>query len=144
MSMVSETLRSFFIFLERIGLVDVLLPFILVFAIVFGILEKTLVLGKDKRNANLIVAMMMAFMVVAVINYTNIINDIARIFGLLIIMVVAFALIYGLFGRNLQIIKKKEGSSGGRKPSSDRSGSGKSGKWKDLGNFDSSKPPFNE
>ena len=37
-------------FLDRLGVYDVLLPFILVFAIVFAILERTKVLGTEKMK----------------------------------------------------------------------------------------------
>lgn len=152
---VNPTLVNIFTFLQRLGLVDVLLPFVLVFVIVYGILDKVKILGKDSRNANLIVAMVMGFLVVGVINYVNIINDIVRLFGLLVIMVICFAIIYGLFGNDLQFIKKKSGASGGSTKSggsgsssgssrSSGSGPGKSGSWDKVGDFGPGSPPFNE
>lgn len=124
----NQTLVNIFTLLERIGLVDVLLPFALVFAIVYGILERVKVFGKDNRNANLIVAMVMGFLVVGVINYVNIINDIVRLFGLIVIMIICFALIYGLFGKDLAFIKKKTGSGGDDKGSSGSEGKKSDGK----------------
>jgi len=147
----NQTLVNIFKLMEQIGLVDVLLPFILVFVIVFGVLERTKVLGVGNRNANVIASMVIGLMIVAAVNYVNIINDIARLFGLLVVMAVAFALIYGMFGKDLKFIKKKkEGAgsggsgSGSQKSSGKKSDSGKSGKYEDLGEFNPSKPPFNE
>jgi len=50
--------------LQAIGLTDVLLPFFLVFTIVFAILQKTHLLGEGKKNFNVIIALVMAFGVV--------------------------------------------------------------------------------
>ena len=56
--------RGVIVFLEKLGVYDVVLPFLLVFTIVFAILEKTRVLGTDdidgkpwpKKNLNAVVA----------------------------------------------------------------------------------------
>ena len=40
--------------LEQIGLTDVLLPFFLIFTLVFAILQKTELLGHDKKNFNVV------------------------------------------------------------------------------------------
>jgi len=58
-------------FFEKIGIYDVVLPFLLTFTIIFAILEKTKVLGtfgkeKDsKKNLNAMVAFVMGFLVIA-------------------------------------------------------------------------------
>ena len=38
--------------LERWGVVDVLLPFLLIFTIIFADMEKSKILGEEKRNLN--------------------------------------------------------------------------------------------
>ena len=53
--------------LQRWGVIDVILPFILIFTIVFAVLEKTKVLGKEDhqvRKYATIVALVMAFAVI--------------------------------------------------------------------------------
>jgi preprotein translocase subunit YajC len=50
--------------LESWGLTDVLLPFLLVFVIVFAVLQKSQVLGKDRKNFNVVVALVMALGVI--------------------------------------------------------------------------------
>lgn len=50
--------------LELLGLTDVLLPFILIFTIVFSILQKTEILGERKKNLNVILSLVLAFSVI--------------------------------------------------------------------------------
>ncbi|MBI2143844.1 hypothetical protein HYU17_01675 [Candidatus Woesearchaeota archaeon] len=47
-----SALRGTFAFLNKIGIFDVVLPFLLVFTIVFAILEKTRVFGTEKVGSN--------------------------------------------------------------------------------------------
>ena len=51
-------------YLEVWGLADVLLPFILVFTIVFAVLQKSKLLGEERKNFNVIVALVVALSVV--------------------------------------------------------------------------------
>jgi hypothetical protein len=106
------------------------------------------VLGKGNKNANAIVAMVLGFLVVGVVNYTNIINDIARLFGLLVVMAIAFALIYGLFGKDISLIKKRDKSGTSKSGKADSSSSSKP-KATSNGDFDRFErkpgaPPFRE
>ncbi len=55
--------QDMIIALESTGLSDVLLPFLLVFTIVFAALKQTRILG-DERKFHVIIAMVMAFVVV--------------------------------------------------------------------------------
>jgi len=57
-------LNDFFESLDHWGLTDVLLPFLLVFTIVFAVLEKTKVLGQDKRNLNTVISLVLALSVI--------------------------------------------------------------------------------
>ena len=51
--------QDFFANLESWGFLDVVLPFILVFTIVFAALQKTKILGEGKKNYNVVVALVM-------------------------------------------------------------------------------------
>lgn len=68
--MVSPLEKSI-IFLQEFGFFDVVLPFLLVFTIVFAILEKTKIFGtegddkKPKKNLNSMVAFVISFFVIA-------------------------------------------------------------------------------
>ncbi|NQU98234.1 hypothetical protein HQ533_02100 [Candidatus Woesearchaeota archaeon] len=47
-----------------IGLIDVILPFLIVFTIIYASLEKSHILGKDSKKYNVIIALVMGFSVV--------------------------------------------------------------------------------
>ena len=57
-------LEEFVRMLESWGLMDVLLPFLLVFVVFFAILTKTKILGSDKRRFNAIFSLVVALMFV--------------------------------------------------------------------------------
>jgi uncharacterized membrane protein YozB (DUF420 family) len=57
-------LQDIIIALDNIGLRDVLLPFILIFAIVFAVLSNINLFGKDKKNINVVIALVLALTVV--------------------------------------------------------------------------------
>ena len=48
---------------QSAGIFDYLLPFLLVFAFVFGILQKTEILGKDNKSINILLAVVVGFLV---------------------------------------------------------------------------------
>jgi hypothetical protein len=92
-------------FFGRIGIYDVVLPFLLVFTIVFAILEKTRVLGTDtingtkytKKNLNAMVAFVVAFMVLASANLVQIITQVSSQMVILLLLSVFFLLLVGSF-----------------------------------------------
>ena len=57
-------LQDFFQSLDRWGLTDILLPFLLIFVIIYAIMQKTKVLGEDKKNLNVVVALVVALLVI--------------------------------------------------------------------------------
>ncbi|MCD6463918.1 hypothetical protein J7L02_00135 [Candidatus Woesearchaeota archaeon] len=56
--------QELMMYLEDLGVLDVLVPFILIFTIVFAVLQKSQILGKNKKNFNVIVALAIALAVV--------------------------------------------------------------------------------
>jgi hypothetical protein len=56
--------EDFFVQLDNWGLTDVLLPFLLIFTILFAIFQKSHILGEGKRNFNVAVSGIIAFMTV--------------------------------------------------------------------------------
>lgn len=90
-------------FLRKLGFFSVLLPFLLVFAIVFGILEKSKLFGTEKtgdkeypkRNLNSIVAFCVAFFVIAASNITGVIQATMPQIALVLIFIIAFLLLFG-------------------------------------------------
>jgi hypothetical protein len=92
-------------FLDDFGFFNVVLPFILVFAIVFAILEKTMILGsegeKDKKkprtSINSMVAFAVALFVVAATSVVSIIRESLPMIVLILIIVICFLLLAGSF-----------------------------------------------
>lgn len=92
-------------FFGEIGIYDIVLPFLLVFTIVFAILEKTKVLGIEKiegkeitkKNLNSMVAFVVAFLVIASTQLVAVINQVMANVVLLLILGVCFLLLVGVF-----------------------------------------------
>lgn len=92
-------------FFESIGIYDVVLPFLLVFTIVFAILEKTKVLGTveiegkkyPQKNLDAMAAFVMAFLVVASSKLVAIITDVSSQIVVLLLAAVFFLLLVGSF-----------------------------------------------
>ena len=92
-------------FLTDFGLFDVILPFLLVFAVVFGILEKTKILGSEKigdteytrKNLNAIVAFVLGLLVVAATKIVGVINQALPRISLLVVVSLSFLLAIGIF-----------------------------------------------
>ena len=92
--------------LTRVGLFDVILPFLLVFAIVFAALEKSRVFGVNKmeggveitkKNLNAIVALSIAFFVVASSRLVELITKFSSNATMIILFSVVFLMSAGLF-----------------------------------------------
>lgn len=92
-------------FFDSIGLFDVVLPFLLVFTIVFAILEKTKVLGTEdiegkkytKKNLNAIAAFVIAFLVIASSELVEIITKVSSNAVVVLFLSVLFLLLVGSF-----------------------------------------------
>ncbi len=92
-------------FLGKIGVYDVILPFLLVFTIIFAILEKTKILGIEKiegkeytkKNINSMVAFIIAFLVVASTKLVSVINEVMANVILLVLLSVCFLMLVGVF-----------------------------------------------
>lgn len=92
-------------FFKEFGLFDVVLPFLLVFSIVFAILEKTMILGVDKikekeypkRALNTTVAFVVAMFVVATNKIVMAINRALPNVVLLVVIIISFLMLVGIF-----------------------------------------------
>jgi hypothetical protein len=96
--MTDPAIHELFTQLVRLGLVDVLLPFVLVFAIVFGVLEKSRALGKEQHHPNELVAFAIAAIFVVSISLVNLMNKIIWAFSTLVVMAISAMIIIALFG----------------------------------------------
>ena len=92
-------------FFRDFGLFDVILPFLLVFTIIFAILEKTRILGTAKikgeelpnRNLNSMVAFVVGLLTVATANVVRTINESLPNVVLLTVVGVSFLIMIGVF-----------------------------------------------
>lgn len=92
-------------FLGKLGVYDVILPFLLIFTIVFAILEKTKILGTEKvgdkeitkKNLNSMVALVVAFLVIASTKLVAVVNEVIANVVLLLILAICFLLLVGVF-----------------------------------------------
>ena len=98
-------------FLGRLGLYDVILPFLLTFTIIYAILDKTRILGTDefdkvkypKKNLNALVAFCIGFLVIASKSLVALINTtLAQIVVLFMICVFYLALVGIFFKDNVE------------------------------------------
>jgi len=99
--------REVLLFFDKLGIYDVILPFLLVFAIFFAILERTKVLGTEKaegseeittkKNLNAIVAFCTSFFFIASTKLVGILNEGLPMVALLLVVLISFILLIGVF-----------------------------------------------
>lgn len=93
--------------LDALGLTDVLLPFFLIFTLVFAILQRTKLLGDDRKNFNVMIALVLSFAVVIPhitggyppgADVVDIINRALPNVSLVIVAILMVLLLLGIFG----------------------------------------------
>ncbi|HIH10601.1 TPA: hypothetical protein HA241_00245 [Candidatus Woesearchaeota archaeon] len=110
--------RGVVTFLDTIGVYDIVLPFLLIFTIVFAVLDKTKILGVDKidnrelskKNLNSMVAFVMALIVIASAQLVRQISRIMADVALLLVLAICFLMLVGVFFKDEQFdIEKIKG-----------------------------------
>lgn len=71
------------------------LPFILVFTVVFAILQKSEVLGKDKKQIDAMVALVFGLITITFANAVGIINQLLPFLAVAIVMILVFLILVG-------------------------------------------------
>ena len=92
-------------FLDRLGVYEILLPFLLIFTLVYAILEKTKVFGTEtineveypKKNLNSMFAFVTSFFVVASSRLVATINEAIANMVILLLLGICFLLLAGVF-----------------------------------------------
>ncbi len=93
--------------LETIGLTDIILPFLLIFTIVFAVLQKIKIFGEGKKNFNVVISLVLSLSVIvphvmgrypAGTDVVDIINKALPNVALLIIVVIMVFIAIGLWG----------------------------------------------
>jgi len=75
-------------FFAKLGVFDVILPFLLVYTITYAILQKTKILGDDKKSIDAVVAFASAFFVVASTKIVAIISQ--GLANVILVMLILF------------------------------------------------------
>lgn len=69
---------------------NLILPFLLIFAVVFAILEKSKILGEEKRQVNAIVSLVLAILTITFASAVNIINNLIPFLAVSIVIILVF------------------------------------------------------
>lgn len=85
-------------FMEAYGFYDVVLPFLLVFTILFATLQKIGIFGKESKRYNLLISAVISFMFVAATNLVKTLNEYLPIIGLVLALFLGLMLLLGMFG----------------------------------------------
>ncbi len=79
--------------------VQIILPFLLVFAVVFAVLQKSEILGKGKKQIDAIVALVVGLIVIAFGNATGIIVNLMPFLAVSLIIILVFMILLGMLYR---------------------------------------------
>lgn len=98
-------LGNVLLFFQRIGIYDVVLPFLLTFTLVFAIFEKSKILGTEKiddvtytkKNLNAMAAFVIAFMVIASSKLVETITRVSANIVILVLLGTFYLLLVGTF-----------------------------------------------
>ena len=101
-----STLSRAIDFFREFGLFDIILPFLLVFTLVFAILEKTKIFGTEedgktpRKNLNAMVGFVVGLLVVATARVVSIINKALPNIILILVISISFLILLGSFVRS--------------------------------------------
>lgn len=84
--------------LESAGFYDIILPFFLIFAIIFGILEKVKIFGENSHKFNIVIALVTGFLIVRNVTLVALINRFLPNVSMFVLVIVAFLIVLGIFG----------------------------------------------
>jgi hypothetical protein len=74
---------------------QVILPFVLVFTLIFAILEKSRILGEGKHQINSIISLVMGLLIIGVGVARDMINDIIPVIAVVAVIIFVFMLLVG-------------------------------------------------
>lgn len=75
--------------------VRIVYPFLLVFTLIFAILEKSRIFGEDKRQIDALISLSIALIVVAFSWATNIISNLMPFLAISVVVILVFIVLYG-------------------------------------------------
>lgn len=84
--------------LEKTGFYEVVLPFLLIFTVVFAVLQKVRLFGKDSQKYNLIIALVMGFLVIRMTPIVQNINLFLPKVSWIVLVFIMTLMLLGIFG----------------------------------------------
>ncbi len=82
-------------------LTNIVLPFLLVFVVVFAILEKTNILGEGKKYANLLVAIIVGLLFIGAQSLVGVTLKFLPLVAVLLVILLGYFLVFGFVGIHL-------------------------------------------
>lgn len=98
------TFQDVFITLESYGVFEIVLPFLLIFSLVFAVLSKIKILG-DKKNINSIVALAISMLAIRNFAFTEFLNRFLPNTAMILIVILVFLLIFSMLTGKAQLDK---------------------------------------
>lgn len=85
--------------MEKLGVYDVVLPFLLVFTVIFAFLEKVQIFGKDAKNKkyHMVIALALGLLSVRLPVYVNIINSSLPKIAIIVIALLMYFILVSMF-----------------------------------------------
>lgn len=74
---------------------QIVLPFLLVFVLIFAILDRIKILGEDKRQINALVSLAIALIFVTFTKAVNIVNNLMPFLAVLAVIILVFLVLWG-------------------------------------------------
>ncbi|MFH1636924.1 MAG: hypothetical protein ABIB71_00700 [Candidatus Woesearchaeota archaeon] len=84
--------------LEDFGFYEVALPFLLIFTLIFAVLEKISLFGQNSKNINVIVSLAIAFFTIRVTAVVAMMNAFLPKVSALVLVILMVLLVWGIFG----------------------------------------------
>ncbi len=84
--------------LENLGFYNVIIPLILVFVVVWGVLERVDIFGKRSKNINPLIALVFAFLFVRSQFFVEVVNQFLPKVGIYLIILMGFMILIGIVG----------------------------------------------
>ncbi len=108
-----STFRGIIEFFNELGIYDVILPFLLIFTIIFAILEKTKLLGTEegepKKNLDAMIAFVVSFLVVASTRLVAALNEAVANIAMMMVVLFSFLMLIATFYKEGDEVEIKEG-----------------------------------
>lgn len=84
--------------MEELGFFEIILPFILIFTLVFAVLQKTMLFGKESKKYNTIIALVIALLFLTASKLIEAVNKMLPIVAIILVGVLGLFMIMGFFG----------------------------------------------